>query len=205
MEISGKNGTSGQLVQQPIGYREKIKINLLATEKFKCRVSTVLNKNVKQYGKQFLYDHLEDTSWSSSEGLPQWINIEFDEPQTIGGFSFQFQGGFAAKEAKVELYPSKDSSPYEEPFYAEDINAVQMFKLKHAQFNMPREIKEVKDFLNKARRQDARAVKIKKNPNNTKFKIRCSRFLYTLVVHDKEKAEKIKQSLPPGLQVKEVK
>ncbi|KAL9915215.1 60S ribosomal protein L38 [Glossina fuscipes] len=70
---------------------------------------------------------------------------------------------------------------------------------------MPREIKEVKDFLNKARRQDARAVKIKKNPNNTKFKIRCSRFLYTLVVHDKEKAEKIKQSLPPGLQVKEVK
>ncbi|KAM7341925.1 large ribosomal subunit protein eL38 [Musca domestica] len=70
---------------------------------------------------------------------------------------------------------------------------------------MPREIKEVKDFLNKARRADARAVKIKKNPSNTKFKIRCSRFLYTLVVQDKEKAEKIKQSLPPGLQVKEVK
>lgn len=70
---------------------------------------------------------------------------------------------------------------------------------------MPREIKEVKDFLNKARRPDARAVKIKKNPTNTKFKIRCSRFLYTLVVHDKEKADKIKQSLPPGLQVKEVK
>ncbi|XP_037948401.1 60S ribosomal protein L38 [Teleopsis dalmanni] len=70
---------------------------------------------------------------------------------------------------------------------------------------MPREIKEVKDFLNKARRGDARAVKIKKNPTNTKFKIRCSRFLYTLVVQDKEKAEKIKQSLPPGLQVKEVK
>ncbi|KAH8355193.1 hypothetical protein KR093_007878 [Drosophila rubida] len=70
---------------------------------------------------------------------------------------------------------------------------------------MPREIKEVKDFLNKARRSDARAVKIKKNPLNTKFKIRCSRFLYTLVVQDKEKADKIKQSLPPGLQVKEVK
>uniref|UniRef100_A0A1B0ABP2 Large ribosomal subunit protein eL38 n=1 Tax=Glossina pallidipes TaxID=7398 RepID=A0A1B0ABP2_GLOPL len=203
MEIFGRNRKSGQLGQQPTGYRERAKIDLLATEKFKC--STVLDKNVKQYGKQFLYDHLEDTSWSSSEGLPQWIDIEFDEPQTVGGFSFQFQGGFAAKEAKVELYPSKDSSPYEEPFYAEDINAVQMFQLKHAQFNMPREIKEVKDFLNKARRQDARAVKIKKNPNNTKFKIRCSRFLYTLVVHDKEKAEKIKQSLPPGLQVKEVK
>lgn len=70
---------------------------------------------------------------------------------------------------------------------------------------MPREIKEVKDFLIKARRKDARAVKIKKNPDNTKFKIRCSRFLYTLVVSDKEKAEKLKQSLPPGISVKEVK
>lgn len=70
---------------------------------------------------------------------------------------------------------------------------------------MPQEIKEVKDFLIKARRKDARAVKIKKNENNTKFKIRCSRYLYTLVVQDKEKAEKLKQSLPPGLQVKEVK
>jgi large subunit ribosomal protein L38e len=32
----------------------------------------------------------------------------------------------------------------------------------------------------------------------TKFKIRCSRYLYTLVLTDSEKAEKLKQSLPPG-------
>lgn len=43
------------------------------------------------------------------------------------------------------------------------------------------------------------AVKIKKNAENTKFKVRCSRFLYTLVITDKEKAEKLKQSLPPGM------
>jgi hypothetical protein len=42
------------------------------------------------------------------------------------------------------------------------------------------------------------AVKIKKNSENVKFKVRCSRFLYTLVITDKEKAEKLKQSLPPG-------
>jgi hypothetical protein len=30
------------------------------------------------------------------------------------------------------------------------------------------------------------------------MKIRCSRFLYTLVITDKEKAEKVRQSLPPG-------
>ncbi|KYM76624.1 60S ribosomal protein L38, partial [Atta colombica] len=69
----------------------------------------------------------------------------------------------------------------------------------------PREIKEIKDFLLKARRKDAKSVKIKKNADNVKFKVRCSRFLYTLVITDKEKAEKLKQSLPPGLQVKEVK
>ncbi len=32
----------------------------------------------------------------------------------------------------------------------------------------------------------------------TKFKIRCSRYLYTLAIEDPEKAEKLKQSLPPG-------
>ena len=42
------------------------------------------------------------------------------------------------------------------------------------------------------------AVRIKKNPYNTKFKVRCTRYLYTLVINDKEKAEKLKQSLPPG-------
>ncbi len=62
----------------------------------------------------------------------------------------------------------------------------------------PREIKEIKDFLLKARRKDAKSVKIKKNTENVKFKVRCSRFLYTLVITDKEKAEKLKQSLPPG-------
>lgn len=43
------------------------------------------------------------------------------------------------------------------------------------------------------------AVKIKKNKDNVKFKVRCSRYLYTLVITDKEKAEKLKQSLPPGI------
>ncbi|KAF7636784.1 hypothetical protein Mgra_00003730 [Meloidogyne graminicola] len=70
---------------------------------------------------------------------------------------------------------------------------------------MPREITDIKEFLLTARRKDAKSVKIKKNKENTKFKVRCSRFLYTLVVADKDKADKLKQSLPPGLQVKELK
>ena len=37
-----------------------------------------------------------------------------------------------------------------------------------------------------------------KTKDKVKFKVRCSKYLYTLVVTDKEKADKLKQSLPPG-------
>jgi len=64
---------------------------------------------------------------------------------------------------------------------------------------------EIKDFLLTARRKDAKSVKIKKNKDSVKFKVRCSRYLYTLVINDKEKADRLRQSLPPGLQVKDLK
>ena len=62
----------------------------------------------------------------------------------------------------------------------------------------------VKDFLLTARRKDARSVKIKKTGDITKFKVRCSRYLYTLCVTDGDKADKLKQSLPPGLHVQDI-
>lgn len=69
-------------------------------------------------------------------------------------------------------------------------------------FAKPRQITEIKEFLLAARRKDARSVKIKKTRTGvTKFKVRCSKYLYTLCVQDTEKADKLKQSLPPGLQV----
>lgn len=62
----------------------------------------------------------------------------------------------------------------------------------------PKQITEIKQFLLTARRKDARSVKIKKTGDVTKFKVRCSRYLYTLAVTDSDKADKLKQSLPPG-------
>lgn len=62
----------------------------------------------------------------------------------------------------------------------------------------PKQINEIKDFLLTARRKDARSVKIKKSGEVTKFKVRCKRYLYTLCVTDADKADKLKQSLPPG-------
>lgn len=45
------------------------------------------------------------------------------------------------------------------------------------------------------------AARIKKNKkaHNIKFKVRCQKNLYTLVLKDNDKAEKLKQSLPPSM------
>nr|XP_042136196.1 60S ribosomal protein L38-like [Peromyscus maniculatus bairdii] len=69
---------------------------------------------------------------------------------------------------------------------------------------MPRKTKEIKGFLLTARQRVAKSVKIKKNQNNMKFKVHCSRYLYTLVITDK-KTQNLEQSLPPELAVKKLK
>jgi hypothetical protein len=45
----------------------------------------------------------------------------------------------------------------------------------------------------------AARIKRNKKTSQTKFKVRCSRHLYTLVLKDSEKVEKLKQSLPPSM------
>ena len=45
------------------------------------------------------------------------------------------------------------------------------------------------------------AVKIMRTKDKVKFKVRCSKYLYTLVVTELEKADKLRQSLPPGNQL----
>ncbi|KAK1770445.1 ribosomal protein L38e [Phialemonium atrogriseum] len=71
---------------------------------------------------------------------------------------------------------------------------------------MPQEIGDIKKFIEICRRKDASSAGIKKNKKTqqVKFKVRCQRYLYTLVLKDSDKAEKLKQSLPPSLQIKEI-
>ena len=71
---------------------------------------------------------------------------------------------------------------------------------------MPKEIKDLKEFIKIFRREQkslpmAQKITIKKNKRNgiTKFKLRTSKYLFTLKVDDKVKAEKIMQSIPPTL------
>jgi len=71
---------------------------------------------------------------------------------------------------------------------------------------MPQEVSDIKQFIEICRRKDASSARIKKDKkrNNVKFKVRCQRYLYTLVLKDLDKAEKLKQSLPPNLEIAEV-
>ncbi|XP_065874670.1 large ribosomal subunit protein eL38z/eL38y-like [Euphorbia lathyris] len=64
---------------------------------------------------------------------------------------------------------------------------------------MPKQIQEIKNFLLTARMKDARSVKIKRRKDDVQFKVRCSKYLYTLCAFDSEKADKLKPSLPPDL------
>ncbi|KAF2757061.1 60S ribosomal protein L38 [Pseudovirgaria hyperparasitica] len=71
---------------------------------------------------------------------------------------------------------------------------------------MPQEVTDIKKFLEICRRKDASSARIKKSSksNQIKFKVRCHRHLYTLVLKDNEKSEKLKQSLPPTLQITDI-
>mmetsp|Transcript_32353 Transcript_32353/g.49515 ORF Transcript_32353/g.49515 Transcript_32353/m.49515 type:complete len:82 (+) Transcript_32353:93-338(+) len=71
---------------------------------------------------------------------------------------------------------------------------------------MPKEIKDLKEFIKIMRREkkhlpQAEKITIKKNKKThiTKFKLRTPRYLYTLKVNDKTQAERIQQAIPPTL------
>ncbi|ESW97420.1 hypothetical protein KL930_000131 [Ogataea haglerorum] len=78
---------------------------------------------------------------------------------------------------------------------------------------MAREITDIKQFVELARRADVKVATIKTNTKlnangkkfkQTKFKVRGSKYLYTLIVNDATKAKKLIQSLPPTLKVTDI-
>ncbi|VEU22367.1 DEKNAAC103491 [Brettanomyces naardenensis] len=77
---------------------------------------------------------------------------------------------------------------------------------------MAREITDIKQFVELARRADVKTATVKTNYKlnakgktfkQTKFKVRGAKYLYTLIVNDATKAKKLIQSLPPTLNVTE--
>nr|CAD7415547.1 unnamed protein product [Timema poppensis] len=97
---------------------------------FNCRVSSVLNKDVKHFGKKHLFDNQEETCWNSDQGSPQWIELDLPSSVLVDSFTMQFQGGFTGKDCEVVLKTQTDPLGKSEPFYPEDVNSVQSFNLK---------------------------------------------------------------------------
>lgn len=58
--------------------------------------------------------------------------MEFDQEETVCAFQIQFQGGFVGCDCHVEVGPKNTSLKKTEPFYPEDSNCIQWFKLKNS-------------------------------------------------------------------------
>ena len=56
-----------------------------------CRVSSVLERNTKEYGKQFMFDHNPETCWNSDHRTPQWVALSWPYCVKIDCIRVQFQ------------------------------------------------------------------------------------------------------------------
>ncbi|NXT14422.1 NR2CA protein, partial [Prunella fulvescens] len=66
------------------------------------RVSSVLNRDVKHFGKQHLFDGSEETCWNSDQGTCQWVTLDFPRPVKVSELHIQFQGGFSSQLCTLE-------------------------------------------------------------------------------------------------------
>ncbi|XP_058257177.1 nuclear receptor 2C2-associated protein [Hemibagrus wyckioides] len=96
------------------------------------RVSSVLNRDVKQFGKKFMFDSSEETCWNSDQGECQWVLLEFPVPVRMSELKLQFQGGFSGKSCKLEGCNKNGNLEHIMDFYPEDNNALQSFPIQNA-------------------------------------------------------------------------
>ncbi|XP_072803416.1 nuclear receptor 2C2-associated protein isoform X3 [Vicugna pacos] len=66
------------------------------------RVSSVLNRNTRQFGKKHLFDQDEETCWNSDQGPSQWVTLEFPQRICVSQLQIQFQGGFSCHQGRLE-------------------------------------------------------------------------------------------------------
>ncbi|NWI69771.1 NR2CA protein, partial [Todus mexicanus] len=66
------------------------------------RVSSVLNRDVKQFGKQHLFDGSEESCWNSDQGSSQWVTLDFPRTVRVSQLHIQFQGGFSSRLCTLE-------------------------------------------------------------------------------------------------------
>lgn len=63
----------------------------------KCKVSTVLNNNSSDFGKQNMFDNRSDTSWYSDQAKFQYVFLFFESPIEVREIEITCSGGFCPK------------------------------------------------------------------------------------------------------------
>ncbi|NWX33676.1 NR2CA protein, partial [Notiomystis cincta] len=90
------------------------------------RVSSVLNRDVKQFGKQHLFDGSEETCWNSDQGTSQWVTLDFPRPVKVSQLHIQFQGGFSSRLCTLEGCRTGEDLVKISELYPQDSHAMQI-------------------------------------------------------------------------------
>ncbi|NXT84313.1 NR2CA protein, partial [Zapornia atra] len=90
------------------------------------RVSSVLNRDVKQFGKKHMFDGSEETCWNSDQGTCQWVTLDFPRPVKVSELHIQFQGGFSSRLCTLEGCRAGEELVRISHLYPEDIHAMQI-------------------------------------------------------------------------------
>ncbi|XP_070816680.1 nuclear receptor 2C2-associated protein isoform X2 [Chaetodon trifascialis] len=104
----------------------------LICSEIQSRVSSVLNRDVKQYGKKYMFDSNEETCWNSDQGECQWVLLEFPQSVRVSELKLQFQGGFSAKTCRLEGCPKEGDFTVISHFYPEDNSSTHSFPIQEA-------------------------------------------------------------------------
>nr|XP_038025094.1 nuclear receptor 2C2-associated protein isoform X1 [Anas platyrhynchos] len=94
------------------------------------RVSSVLNRDVKQFGKQHMFDANEETCWNSDQGARQWVTVDFPRTVRVSQLHIQFQGGFSSRLCTLEGCRTGEELVKISELYPEDVNAMQRFEVE---------------------------------------------------------------------------
>ncbi|NWT42080.1 NR2CA protein, partial [Rissa tridactyla] len=91
-----------------------------------CRVSSVLNRDVKQFGKKHMFDASEETCWNSDQGTCQWVTLDFPRTVKVSQLHIQFQGGFSSRLCMLEGCRAGEELVKISDLYPEDTHAMQI-------------------------------------------------------------------------------
>ncbi|XP_037530740.1 nuclear receptor 2C2-associated protein [Nematolebias whitei] len=98
----------------------------------RSRVSSVLHRDVKQFGKKHMFDKNEETCWNSDQGECQWVLLDFPQSVQVSEINILFQGGFSAKTCRIEGCFKEGDFTEISQFYPEDNNCLQSFPIQEA-------------------------------------------------------------------------